>query len=104
MAGAEADPVEDLPLLTCESAWKSALDEPEIVNELLTQEVQEGFIAVIPGGLQQLKQQYAHFAVGKLGLVQAPGRSPRLVVDSSISNLTSNTLLPIICCCRRRLI
>ena len=33
-------------------------------------------------------------AIGKLGVVLAPGRSPRLVVDSSISMVTANTVLP----------
>eukprot|EP00435_Cladocopium_sp_Y103_P072443 s581_g40.t1 len=38
--------------------------------------------------------KYAQVAVGKLGLVLAEGRSPRLVVDSSIPNVTSNTVIP----------
>ena len=33
-------------------------------------------------------------AVGKLGLVQAPGRPPRLVVDSSVSAVAENAVLP----------
>eukprot|EP00435_Cladocopium_sp_Y103_P041493 s465_g11.t1 len=36
----------------------------------------------------------AKVAIGKLGVVLAEGRSPRLVVDSSISNVTANTILP----------
>ena len=33
-------------------------------------------------------------AVGKLGVVLAEGRPPRLVVDSSVSGVTSNAHLP----------
>ena len=33
-------------------------------------------------------------AIGKLNLVVAPGRSPRLVVDSSVSGVTANTCIP----------
>ena len=45
-------------------------------------------------GLAALKDKYDRVAVGKLGLVLAEGRSPRLVVDSSVSNVTSNTAIP----------
>jgi hypothetical protein len=48
----------------------------------------------VPGRLAELKQQFERTAVGKLGVVIAEGRSPRLVVDSSISNVTSNTVIP----------
>ena len=58
------------------------------------EELDAGFIAHVPGGLAELKQQFERTAVGKLGVVIAEGRSPRLVVDSSISNVTSNTVIP----------
>ena len=41
-----------------------------------------------------MQEQHQRTAVGKLGVVIAEGRSPRLVVDSSISNVTSNTVIP----------
>ena len=40
------------------------------------------------------RAQYQLCAVGKLGLVKAIGRPPRLVVDSSVSAVTENTVLP----------
>ena len=48
----------------------------------------------VPGGLSALKRQYSRSAVGKLGLVKAPDRDPRLVVDSSVSGVTAHTHLP----------
>ena len=90
----EGSPPDDIPLINCTSSWKSALDHPAEVNELIQEEVAAGFIAKIPGGLSELQATYTTTAVGKLGLVQAEGRSPRLVVDSSISNVTSNTVIP----------
>ena len=84
-----ADPT---PLLDCTDSWKSA--HPAIVAELIQEELDAGFIAHVPGGLSELKQQFERTAVGKLGVVTAEGRSPRLVVDSSISNVTSNTFIP----------
>ena len=84
----------DEPLIECSSAWKSALDHHDLVEELVAAEVADGFVAPVPGGLDALRQQYDQVAVGKLGVVLAEGRSPRLVVDSSVSNVTANTCIP----------
>ena len=83
-----------LPLEHCESAWKSALDNPDVVHALLEDEVNAGWIREVPGSDAELRRLYQYTAVGKLGLVLAPGRPPRLVVDSSVSGVTSNTHLP----------
>lgn len=82
------------PLQDCTGSWKSAQDHPTIVADLIQEELDAGFIAHVPGGLSELQQQFDWTAVGKLGLVIADRRSPRLVVDSSISNVTSNTVIP----------
>ena len=80
----------------CESAWKSALDPADVVDELLAAELQMGWIRIrlIPGGDSEKRRMYSVTAVGKLGVVLAEGRAPRLVVDSSVSGVTSNTSLP----------
>ena len=85
---------EPVPLQACESSWKSARDHPAMVQELIADEVRQGFITLIPGGVKELQSRYDKIAVGKLGLVLADGRSPRLVVDSSISMVTTNTAIP----------
>ena len=83
-----------LPLQHCDSAWKSALDHADLVDDLLAAELQEGWVRPVPGGDAALRKQYQHTAVGKLGVVVSPDRPPRLVVDSSVSGVTSNTCLP----------
>ena len=85
---------EEVPLQDCLDSWKSAQGHPEIVQSLIQEELDAGFIAHVPGGVPQLKQMYAKTAIGKPGVVIAPGRSPRLAVDSSISMVTANTVLP----------
>ena len=85
---------DDQELLQCESSWKSALDNPELVWPLLEEECEAGFIEKVPGGLAQLQKEHPHVAVGKLGLVCAENRSPRLVVDSTVSGVTQNTSIP----------
>ena len=87
-------PKPDMDLVHCESPWGSALSDPATVDRLLQAEVSEGWIAEVPGGLSALKRQYSGSAVGKLGLVKAPDRDPRLVVDSSVSGVTAHTHLP----------
>ena len=84
------------PLVECHDSWTSAQDHPAIVEELMKEELQAGFIAHVPGGVPELKRQYSRTAVDKLCVVIAEGRSSRLVVDSSISNVTSNTIIFII--------
>ena len=64
------------------------------ITQLIQEELEAGFVAHVPGGIAELKQQFERTAVGKLGVAIAEGRSPRLVVDSSISNVTSNTIIP----------
>ena len=90
----EGSVVDPEPLLQCSDSWKSAQDHPDIVDQLIAEELQAGFIELVPGGLSELQESYIRTAVGKLGAVLAEGRSPRLVVDSSISNVTSNTIIP----------
>ena len=83
-----------IPLQHCDSAWKSALDHADLVDDLLATELEEGWIRPVPGGDAELVSRYCHTAVGKLGVVVSPDRPPRLVVDSSVSGVTSNTRLP----------
>ncbi|CAE7257787.1 LRRC45 [Symbiodinium sp. CCMP2456] len=83
-----------VPLQHCESAWGSALSDPQTVDSLLDSEIREGWVQPVPGGLAALKANYSRSAVGKLGLVKAPDRDPRLVVDSSVSGVTDHTSLP----------
>ena len=82
----DADP---RPLECCTSAWQSALRDSATVDELLQEELQQGWIREVA-----LREQYRLCAVGKLGLVKTTGRPPRLVVDSSVSAVTENTVLP----------
>ena len=83
-----------IPIQHCESAWKSALDNPAVVDDLLQSELSEGWILPVHGGDAELRQRYRVSAVGKLGVVISSDRPPRLVVDSSISGVTGHTRLP----------
>ena len=84
----------DQELLQCESSWKSALDQPDVVWPRLEEECHEEFIEKVLGGLEALRSQHASVAVGKLGLVCADNRSPHLVMDSTAPGVTANTSIP----------
>ena len=62
------------PLECCASSWQSALSNLPAVDDLIQEELLQGWIQEVPGGLVALPQRYALCAVGKLGLVEAPGR------------------------------
>ncbi|CAE7032378.1 unnamed protein product [Symbiodinium sp. CCMP2592] len=87
-----ADPIVS-DLVICEGSWKSASDHPDQVRELLAQEIAEGWIVERPS-VQYLHDHFPAVAIGKLGLVLAEGRSPRLTVDSSISGVTAACQIP----------
>ncbi|CAE7256654.1 unnamed protein product [Symbiodinium microadriaticum] len=80
-------------LVICDGAWRSASDNPSQVRELLAAELQEGWIEEY-SSLADIQSAFSSVAVGKLGLVVAEGRSPRLVVDSSISGVTAASRMP----------
>ncbi|CAE7664552.1 unnamed protein product [Symbiodinium sp. CCMP2592] len=83
-----------MDLTHCSSSWGSALSDQASVDSLLSEEISEGWVREIPGGLDELTARYQQTAVGKLGLVKSPGRPDRLVVDSSVSGVTEHTSLP----------
>ena len=56
------------PLECCTSAWQSALSDLPAVDDLVHEELQQGWIREVLGGLPALRQQYRLCAVGKLGL------------------------------------
>ena len=53
--------------------WSGAPERPEIVTALLKEEEDHGFIAKVPGGVDE---QHSQVAVGKLNVILSPDRSP----------------------------
>ena len=62
----------------CQSAWQSAFNRPDIVDELLAAELATGWIEEDPGGDEELRSRVVKLtAVGKLGVVISDHRPPR---------------------------
>ena len=88
----ESDGDEGHELLICEGNWKGAEEDPALLPHLVDEELEAGYLEVIPD-LETAFRRWGkeRVAVGKVNIVEAPGRSPRLVVDNSICN----TAIPI---------
>ena len=80
-------------LKLCEGSWLSASSHPEQVLSLLQEELAAGWIEEF-SSLGEIQAKFPSVACGRLGLVLAEGRSPRLVVDSSISGVTEACFIP----------
>ena len=74
--------------------WKGAMDDPNLTWDLISEEIRQGWVKEIPGGLEEAKQRWTSIAVGKLNVVHSEGRKPRLVLDSSCCNVNQKCKLP----------
>ena len=83
----ESDGDEGHELLICEGNWKGAEEDPALLQQLVEEELEAGYLEVVPD-LETAFRRWGkeRVAVGKVNIVKAPGRSPRLVVDNSICN------------------
>ena len=66
----------------CEGNWSAAEAKPSVVQALINKEIDSGWVQRIPGGRQTAHARWpSATAVGKLNLVEAPGKHPCLVLD-----------------------
>ena len=88
----KAQPHQDfMPLEMCEGNWS----KPSIVQSLIDKEVASGWVQHIPGGRSAAQARWpSATAVGKLNLVEAPGKDPRLILDSTVCQVNPNCSLP----------
>ena len=86
----------DLPALQLHRGnWKSSEDHPELTEELIQNEIDQGWIFQFSGDEAEAQQQYPHgVGLGKLGIAFSESRPPRLVLDSSICKTNQNCWIP----------
>lgn len=82
------------PLSICEGNWAGADADPQLTQSLIDEEIRQGWVAKIEGGLDEAKRRWSHLGIGKLNVVQAPGTAPRLVLDSSCCKVNQHCQLP----------
>ena len=82
-------------LLHCQGNWTQAEKNPQLLDELVANEVKQGWVKPFTGTLEQAEKKWpGRTAVGKLNIVTAEGRDPRLVLDSSVCNANAKSKVP----------
>ena len=84
-----------LDLAICQGNWQGVESDPASLQELIQAEEDSGFVQEFPS----LEAAQAHFgpdrvAVGRVNIVRAPGKKPRLVVDSSACHTNQACRVP----------
>ena len=90
-------PQADLPseLTECIGNWKAAEAEPETVSALLEKEIANGWVIRTGMSIEQARQHWHKcIAVGKLNVVHAEGKDPRLVLDSTVCGVNPKCAIP----------
>ena len=86
---------QDTPeLQLCQTNWKGADDDPQLTWSLIQEELDNDWVAEVPGGMEEAQRRWQHLAVRKLNVVHASGRKPRLVLDSSCCGVNTRCVLP----------
>ena len=87
--------LDGIHLLHCQGNWTQAEKNPQLLDELVANEVKQGWVKPFAGTLEQAEKKWpGRTAVGKLNIVTAEGRDPRLVLDSSICNANAKSKVP----------
>ena len=82
---------DDIQLQQCTGNWTRAERDPVMLRSLVTKEIQAGHVASFSGDRTAAAKHWPQgIAIGKLNIVLAEGRDPRLVLDSTVCN--ANTL------------
>ena len=72
----------------------SANQNPQVTSDLIQAELEAGFIEEIPDLPTAEKRWPKGIAMGKLGVVYAENRDPRLVLDSTVCGMNGRCYLP----------
>ncbi len=74
--------------------WKSAEDRPDLVDALVQEELEKGWIYKFDGTVDDAKIAFPiGLAIGNLGLAITDSRPPRLVVDRTVCGTNGNCIV-----------
>ncbi|CAE7277481.1 unnamed protein product [Symbiodinium sp. CCMP2592] len=77
----------------CSGNWPGANEEPELLAELVQQEVDAGYLLVFDS-LEEAQKKWSRIAIGKVNVIKSPNRKPRLIVDPSVSGVNPSCHIP----------
>ena len=79
----------------CEGNWKTAEEEPEVVQSLLDKEISNNWVVATDLTEAQAQRKWPWgVAIGKLNVVFAENKEPRLVLDSTVCQVNTRCYLP----------
>ena len=79
----------------CTGNWTRAEQNPDLLSELIDKEIAQGWVRKFGGTEQDAALHWpSGTAIGKLNLVLAEGKEPRIVLDSSVCGLNPSVHLP----------
>ena len=71
-----------------EGNWSAAEADPETTRALVAKEVEHGFVKALPGGEAEARRRWpGKVAKSRLSLIKAPGKKPRLALDSTVDGV-----------------
>ena len=73
-------PLPETPLSVRLANWQSADIDPEVIRNLVQEEINQGWVFEFEGGIEEAKDCSPAVAVGRLGVAYLGSRPPRLVV------------------------
>ena len=81
--------LDDIQLQQCTGNWTQAERDPALPRQLLDKEIESGHVVPFRGDRKSAAKHWPQgIATGKLNIVKAEGRDPRLVLDSTVCNAT----------------
>ena len=79
----------------CTGNWKAADEHPQEVSGLIAKETEQGWVEKTDMSLEEAKAFWPKgVALGKLNVVFAEGKDPRLVLDSTICGVNPRCHIP----------
>ena len=82
---AAEDSKDDIELLHCQGNWTRAEKDPVLLKQRLQKEIDNGWVSKFEGAREDAERRWPNrTAIGKLNVVLADGKEPRLVLDSTV--------------------
>ena len=83
----------DMDFKICSGNWPGATANPELLMALLQAELDAGYVIEMPS-LEAARARWPRVAIGKANVIVSENRSPRLIIDPSVSGVNGAALIP----------
>ena len=81
-------------LAVCFGNWNGVEDFPALLQSLVQEEMDKGYLGEVASLAYAQQRCTDRVAVGRMNVVQAPGKAPRLLVDSSVCGTNGTCYVP----------